>query len=180
MSRARILKIFEKKNKSGCGERLFGAENYFPTVGYIYILTDSGLFRILTQWDIFMYIREYSEPMDYWNIFRTVDIFSSCRHYTESIYAYAKPYLSRFSHIYNPSLFRYVMFHAYSCKFTKLHISGHVWRHRQSDISRILALPVLIMKSNISFSSQVLLLNHCSDLFGFGTFFHFLFPDNIT
>ena len=45
-----------------------------PSFGYI--LADSGIFRILSQLDIFMYIKAYSEPMTYSDIFRTIDIFS--------------------------------------------------------------------------------------------------------
>ena len=37
-------------------------------------MADSGIFKILSQLDIFMYIMVYSEPMAYSNIF--VDIFS--------------------------------------------------------------------------------------------------------
>ena len=37
-------------------------------------MADSGIFRILSQLDIFMYITAYSEPMAYSTIF--VDIFS--------------------------------------------------------------------------------------------------------
>ena len=49
-------------------------EAYFPTFGYI--LADSGIFRILAQLDIFMYIKAYSEPMAYSGIFKTADRFS--------------------------------------------------------------------------------------------------------
>ena len=49
-------------------------EVYLPTFGYI--LADSGIFRVLTQLDIFIYIKAYSEPMAYSDIFRTVDILS--------------------------------------------------------------------------------------------------------
>ena len=45
-----------------------------PTFGYI--LADSGIFRILVQIDIFMYIKSYSELMVYSDIFRTIGIFS--------------------------------------------------------------------------------------------------------
>ena len=48
-------------------------ELYLPTFGYI--LVDSGIFRILAQLDMFIYIKAYSEPMAYSAIFRTVDIF---------------------------------------------------------------------------------------------------------
>ena len=41
-----------------------------------YILADSGIFRVLAQLDIYMYIKAYSEPMAYSGIFRTVNIFS--------------------------------------------------------------------------------------------------------
>ena len=41
-----------------------------------YILADSGIFRILAQIDIFMYIKSYSEPMVYSGIFGNIDIFS--------------------------------------------------------------------------------------------------------
>ena len=41
-----------------------------------YISADSGMFRILAQLDIFMYIKGYLEPMAYSGIFRTIDIFS--------------------------------------------------------------------------------------------------------
>ena len=72
-------------------------EVYLPTFGYI--LVDSGIFRILAQLDMFMYIKAYSEPMDYSAIFRTVDIFSPFRHYSRAFNAYSEPYLSRFRHI---------------------------------------------------------------------------------
>ena len=45
-----------------------------PIFGYI--SADSGIFEILGQLDIFMYITTYSEPMAYSGIFRTIDIFS--------------------------------------------------------------------------------------------------------
>ena len=47
---------------------------YLPT--FEYILADSGIFRILAQLDILMYIKAYSEPMAYSGIFITIDIFS--------------------------------------------------------------------------------------------------------
>ena len=43
---------------------------------FSYILTDSGIFRILEQLDIFIYIKAYLELMAYSAIFRTIDIFS--------------------------------------------------------------------------------------------------------
>ena len=43
---------------------------------FLYILADPGIFRILEQLDIFMYIKAYSELMVYSRIFRTIDIFS--------------------------------------------------------------------------------------------------------
>ena len=49
-------------------------EGYLPTFGFI--LADLGRFRVLAQLYIFMYIKAYSEPMAYWGIFRTADIFS--------------------------------------------------------------------------------------------------------
>ena len=49
-------------------------ETYFPTFGYISAYP--GIFRILAQLDIFMYIKTYSEPMGYSGILRTVEIFS--------------------------------------------------------------------------------------------------------
>ena len=63
------------------------------------------------------------------------------------------------------------MFHAYSGIFTKLHISRHICPHCDSDKFRMLALPVQVMLSDTCSSSQVLVLNHISGLFG--TFFHF-------
>ena len=48
-------------------------EVYLPTFGYI--LVDSGIFRILAQLDMFIYIKVYSEPMVYSVIFRNDDIF---------------------------------------------------------------------------------------------------------
>ena len=44
------------------------------TLGYI--LSDSGMFRILAQLGILIYIKAYSEPRVYSRIFRTIDIFS--------------------------------------------------------------------------------------------------------
>ena len=44
-----------------------------PTFGYIMI--DSGIFTILAQLDMFIYIKAYSEPMAYSAILRTIDIF---------------------------------------------------------------------------------------------------------
>ena len=41
-----------------------------------YILADSGIFRMLAQSDIFMYIKANSEDMAYSGIFRTIDIFT--------------------------------------------------------------------------------------------------------
>ena len=41
-----------------------------------YILVDSGIFRILAQLDIFMYIKAYSELLVYLAIFRTIGKFS--------------------------------------------------------------------------------------------------------
>ena len=40
-----------------------------------YILVDSGIFRILAQLDMCIYIKAYSEAMTYSAISRTVDIF---------------------------------------------------------------------------------------------------------
>ena len=60
-------------------------EAYLPTFGYV--LADSGIFRILAQLDIFMYIKAYSERMAYSGIFRTVD---SLRHHSRAIYAYSE------------------------------------------------------------------------------------------
>ena len=41
-----------------------------------YILADLGIFRILAQLDIFMYIKAYSYHMAYSGIFKTVAVFS--------------------------------------------------------------------------------------------------------
>ena len=49
-------------------------EIYLPTFGYI--LVDSGIFKIMAQLHMIMYIKAYSEPMAYSAIFRTGDIFS--------------------------------------------------------------------------------------------------------
>ena len=49
-------------------------EVYLPTFGFI--LADSGIFRILPQLDIFMYIMAYSKPTAYSDIFRIVHILS--------------------------------------------------------------------------------------------------------
>ena len=49
-------------------------EVYFSTFGYISV--DSGIFRILVQLDMLMYIKAYSELTAYSVTFRTVDIFS--------------------------------------------------------------------------------------------------------
>ena len=48
-------------------------EEYLPTFGYI--STDSGIFRILTQFHIFMYVQAYLQCMPYPGIFRSIDIF---------------------------------------------------------------------------------------------------------
>ena len=45
-----------------------------PIFGYI--LADSGIFRIMAQLDIFMYIKAYSELLVYLGIFRTIGKFS--------------------------------------------------------------------------------------------------------
>ena len=45
-----------------------------PTFGYI--LADSGIFRILAQLGIFMYIKAYSELLVYLGILRTIGKFS--------------------------------------------------------------------------------------------------------
>ena len=39
-------------------------------------MDDLGIFRMLAQLDVFMYIQAYSEPIAYSDIFRIVDIFS--------------------------------------------------------------------------------------------------------
>ena len=96
--------------------------------------------------------------MAYSDILEQLTYLDSFRHYSRAIHAYSEPYLSRFRHIYNSGSFRVVLFHAYSRIFIKLHILRHIFPHWDSYIFRILA-------------SQVLLLNHCSDLFG--TFFYF-------
>ena len=88
-----------------------------PTFGYI--SADSGIFRILAQLDIFMYIKAYSEPIVSSGIFRNVDNIKSVLgrlfiYYSRAIYAYPEPYLGRFRYIQNFGLFRHVMFHAYS------------------------------------------------------------------
>ena len=82
---------------------------------------------MLAQLDIFMY-KAYSESMAY-SVSGTL-----FRYYSRAIYAYSEPYLGRFRHIYNFGLFRHVMFHAYSGRFTKLHfdytyrgIFAHIW-----------------------------------------------------
>ena len=41
-----------------------------------YILTDSGIFRILSQLELCMFIKAYSELLVYLGIFRTIDKFS--------------------------------------------------------------------------------------------------------
>ena len=71
-------------------------------------------------------IQAYSESQTY---------LASFRHYSRAIHAYSKPYLSRFRHIQNSGLFRHVMFQEY-------------FLHWDSDISRILGLPVQVMESN--------------------------------
>ena len=40
-----------------------------------YVSVDSSIFRILAQFNKFMYMKTCSEPMAYSGIFRTVDIF---------------------------------------------------------------------------------------------------------
>ena len=49
-------------------------EAYLPTFGYI--SADSGIFRILTELEMFMYIKAYSESLAYSGILRTANIFS--------------------------------------------------------------------------------------------------------
>ena len=49
-------------------------ETYLPAFGYI--SEDSGIFKILAQLEIFMYIKAYSESVAYSVIFRTTEIFS--------------------------------------------------------------------------------------------------------
>ena len=113
-------------------------------------------------------VQAYSEPLKY---------LAGFRHYSRTIHAYSEPYLGRFRHIQNSGLFRHVMLHACPGKFTKLHIFRHAFfltlGHISADSSifRILVLSVQITQSNTCSSSQVILLNHCSNLFG--TFFHF-------
>ena len=103
---------------------------YLPIFGYI--SADSGMFRVLEQWDIFIYIKTHSEHMAYSGIFETIDIFSQFR-YSRAIYAYSEPYFGRFRHIQNFGLFKHVMFHAYSGIFTKLqswlHLSRNICPH---------------------------------------------------
>ena len=108
-------------------------------------------------------VQAYSEPLKY---------LAGFRHYSRTIHAYSEPYLGRFRHIQNSGLFRHVMLHVCPGKFTKLHIFRHAFfltlGHISADsgIFRILALPVQITQSNTCSSSQVILLNHCSNLFG--------------
>ena len=90
---------------------------------------------------------------------------ASFSHFSRAIHACSEPYASRFRHINNSGSFRHVMFHVYSGKFTKLHISRHIWCIYINK-AYILALPIQIMQSNTCSSNQVLLLNHCSDQFG--------------
>ena len=61
--------------------------------------------------------------MAYSVIFRSIDIVSGTlfKYDARAIYAYSGFYLGRFSHIQNFVLFRYLMPHAYSGIFTKLH-----------------------------------------------------------
>ena len=67
------------------------------------------------------------------------------RHCLRAIYAHSKSYLSRIRDIQNSALFMHVMYHAYSGIFTKLHISRHICPHWDSDIFRMVALPVQVI-----------------------------------
>ena len=71
-------------------------EVYLLTFGRI--LTDSVIFRILTQLDIFMFNKAYSKPTAHSGTFRNVDIFSQFHAgYSgtqEAIYAYSEPRLA--------------------------------------------------------------------------------------
>ena len=96
-------------------------------------------------------IQPYSEPVTY---------LARSRYYSRAIHAYSGPYLSRFRHIYHSGLFGHVMFHAYSGIFTKVHISRYICPPSDSDIFRILALPIqkhvkqhLLFKLGFSFKS---------------------------
>ena len=80
-------------------------------------------------------MQAYSEPSTY---------LASLSHYSRAIHAYSEPYLSRLKYIQNFDLIRHVIFHVYSGIFTKLHISRHICPHWDSDIFRIVALPVKI------------------------------------
>ena len=68
-----------------------------PRFGYI--LAESGIFRILPELNIFMYIKAYSETMAYSAIFRTVDTLSQFQAGSRVIHAYSEFYLSRFRNI---------------------------------------------------------------------------------
>ena len=63
-------------------------------------------------------IQEYSEPLTYLACFR---------HYSRAIHAYSEAFLSRFRHIQNYGLFRYVMFHRYFRQINKVtHIEAYL------------------------------------------------------
>ena len=103
-------------------------EVYLLTFGRI--LTNSVIFRILTQLDIFMFNKAYSKPTAHSGTFRNVDIFSQFHTgYSgtqEAIYAYSEPRLAYLE----PWLIRHVMFHAYLSIFTKLNISRNICQHQ--------------------------------------------------
>ena len=72
-----------------------------------------------------MYIKVYSEPMAYSHIFRTIDIFSQFKArysgITQEQFMHILNLTGKFRHILKFDLFRYVIFHAYSGIFAKLH-----------------------------------------------------------
>ena len=68
-------------------------EIYLPTFGYI--SADLGIFWIMEQLNMFMYIKAYSQGMAYSGIFRTIDIFSQFQA------RYSGITLEQFMHILN-------------------------------------------------------------------------------
>ena len=111
-------------------------EVYLPTFGH-FQTNHSGIFRILSQLEIFIYIRVYSKPNGLFKHIqnrrpRLIQLF---RYYSRAIYAYCQPYLGRSRDIQQSGLFRRVKFHPYSGIFAKL-IYRDVFAHIQSYFSR--------------------------------------------
>ena len=118
-----------------------------------YISADSGIFRILAQLDIFMYIkacifRTHSGLFRHIENGRHIQPVSGTlfRYYSRVIYAYSEPSLGRFKTLAYLGTECFTHIWACSQSYTyrgMLNTFGHI--SADSGISRILELPVQIM-----------------------------------